>query len=137
MQIKTPPPSTLRPRNPCICPCLSRTRRSTQISRLCPFSSRRQAEWTPVQASCFFWNRFDFKRTFTRNMNMTPLLIELRRALLSSAKRDLIENVNLRGNLVWKTSFNSRFCRWIVFKVKGHWKCVIIDKHTLWKSNLN
>ena len=34
----------LRPRNPCICPCLSRRRRSTQISRLCPFSSRRQAE---------------------------------------------------------------------------------------------
>ena len=32
-----PPPPTLRPRNPCICPCLSRRRRSTQISRLCPF----------------------------------------------------------------------------------------------------
>ena len=41
-----PPPPTLRPRNPCICPCLSRRRRSTQISRLCPFSSRRQAEWS-------------------------------------------------------------------------------------------
>ena len=26
-----PPPPTLGPRNPCICPCLSRTRRSTQI----------------------------------------------------------------------------------------------------------
>ena len=38
------PPPTLRPRKPCICPCLSRRRRSTQISRLCPFSSRRQAE---------------------------------------------------------------------------------------------
>ena len=41
---KLRPPPTLRPRNPCICPCLSRRRRSTQISRLCPFSSRRQAE---------------------------------------------------------------------------------------------
>ena len=39
-----PPPPTLRPRNPCICPCLTRRRRRTQISRLCPFSSRRQAE---------------------------------------------------------------------------------------------
>ena len=56
---------TLRSRNSCICPCLSRRRRSTQISRLYPFSSRRQAKWTPVQASClpifllltgiFFW----------------------------------------------------------------------------------
>ena len=36
------PPSSLSPRNPCICPCLSRRRRSTQISRLCPFSSRRR-----------------------------------------------------------------------------------------------
>ena len=41
---KLSPPPTLRPRNPCICPCLSRRRRSTQISRLCPFSSRWQAE---------------------------------------------------------------------------------------------
>ena len=40
----SPPPPTLRPRNPCICPCLSRRRRSAQISRLCPFSSRWQAE---------------------------------------------------------------------------------------------
>ena len=47
---KSRPFPTLRQRNICICPCLSR---STQISRLCPFSSRRQAEWTPVQASCF------------------------------------------------------------------------------------
>ena len=39
-----PPPQTLRPRNSCICPCLSRRRRSTQVSKLCPFSSRRQAE---------------------------------------------------------------------------------------------
>ena len=39
-----PPPPTLRSRNPCICPCLSRRRHSTQISTLCPFSSRRQAE---------------------------------------------------------------------------------------------
>ena len=29
-----PPPPTLRPRNSCICPCLSRRRRSTQISRI-------------------------------------------------------------------------------------------------------
>ena len=36
---KSRPSPTLRPRN--ICPSLSR---STQISRLCPFSSRRQAE---------------------------------------------------------------------------------------------
>ena len=53
-KLRPPPPPTLRPRNPCICPCMNRRRRSTQISRLCPFSSRRQAEWTPVQASC--WN---------------------------------------------------------------------------------
>ena len=47
------PSPTLRPRNICIYPpCLSR---STQISRLCPFSSRWQAEWTPVQASCYFY----------------------------------------------------------------------------------
>ena len=38
---KSRPFPTLRQRNICICPCLSR---STQISRLCPFSSRRQAE---------------------------------------------------------------------------------------------
>ena len=41
---KLSPPPTLRARNPCICPCLSRRRRSTQIPRLCPFSFRRQAE---------------------------------------------------------------------------------------------
>ena len=41
---KLSPPPTLRPRNPCICPCLSRRRRSAQISRLCPFSSRWQGE---------------------------------------------------------------------------------------------
>ena len=51
-KLRPPPPPTVRPRNTCICPCMSRRRRSTQISRLCPFSSRRQAEWTPVQASC-------------------------------------------------------------------------------------
>ena len=34
-----PPPPTLRARNPCIFPCLSRRRRRTQISGLCPFSS--------------------------------------------------------------------------------------------------
>ena len=51
---RPPPPPTLRPRNSCICPCLSRRWRSMQISRLCPFSYRRQAELTPVQASCFF-----------------------------------------------------------------------------------
>ena len=38
---KSRPSPTLRPRNICICPCLSR---STQISRLCPFSSRWQSE---------------------------------------------------------------------------------------------
>ena len=38
---KSRPSPSLRPRNICICPCLSR---STQISRLCPFSSRWQAE---------------------------------------------------------------------------------------------
>ena len=37
-----PPPPALRPRNPCT--CLSRRRRSTKLSRLCPFSSRRQAQ---------------------------------------------------------------------------------------------
>ena len=43
-KLRHPPPPTLRPRNSCICLCLSRRRRSTQISRLCPFFSRRQAE---------------------------------------------------------------------------------------------
>ena len=38
---KSRPFPTLRQRNICICPSLSR---STQISRLCPFSSRRQTE---------------------------------------------------------------------------------------------
>ena len=46
------PPPHFKTKKPCICPCLSRRRRSTQISRLCPFSSRRQAESTPVQVSC-------------------------------------------------------------------------------------
>ena len=36
--------------NAWIRPCLSR---STQMSSLCRFTSRRQAEWTPLQASCF------------------------------------------------------------------------------------
>ena len=49
---KSRPPPPLRPRNYCIYPCLCR---STQMSILCLFSSRRQAEWTPVQASCFIY----------------------------------------------------------------------------------
>ena len=35
--------------NAWIRPCLNR---STQMSSLCRFTSRRQAEWTPLQASC-------------------------------------------------------------------------------------
>ena len=67
-KLRPPPPPTLRPRNPCICPCLSRRRRSTQISRLCPFPSRRQAEWTPLQASCWLYFH-DTHNTATQNMN--------------------------------------------------------------------
>ena len=37
-KLRHPPPPTLRPRNPCICPCLSCRWRSAQISRLCPIS---------------------------------------------------------------------------------------------------
>ena len=64
---KSRPFPTLRQRNIRICPCLSR---STQISRLCSFSSPRQAEWTPVQASCLskIWllgYRFVFARSYS------------------------------------------------------------------------
>ena len=40
-KLRHPPPPPFKTKKPCICPCVSRRRRSTQISRLCPFSSRR------------------------------------------------------------------------------------------------
>ena len=57
---------TLRRRNICICPCLSR---STQISRLCPFSPRRQAELVNACVGALF--------IFSMGMHVAPLFIAL------------------------------------------------------------